>query len=117
MLTQDIAHVCHEANRAYAYALGDKSHLPWEEAPPWMKASTVEGVIALRDHPGLTPRELHDQWMTGRRGRGWVYGPTKNEFANPPTHPNLVPYDQLNPDERRKDSLFAAIVQTLLGGR
>lgn len=41
---QGIARVCHEANRGYCISMGDKSQLPWDEAPAWQRGSAVQGV-------------------------------------------------------------------------
>lgn len=38
---EEIAKVCHEANRGYCKALGDDSQLPWDEAPQWAKTSAI----------------------------------------------------------------------------
>lgn len=34
---QQIAKVCHEANKAYCETLGDYSQPEWEAAPAWQK--------------------------------------------------------------------------------
>jgi hypothetical protein len=34
-----VARVCHEANRAYCQTLGDNSQPAWDDAPEWQKDS------------------------------------------------------------------------------
>jgi RyR domain-containing protein len=106
---EGIARVCHEANRAYARVLGDRSHLPWEAAPAWQRESALEGVKhALR---GATPEQLHESWLAAKAADGWVYGPTKDEGLK--THPCFLPYEELPPEQQRKDALFRAVVTAL----
>ena len=40
----EIARVCHEANRAYCINLGDTSQSSWDEAPEWQRISANTGV-------------------------------------------------------------------------
>jgi hypothetical protein len=105
----EIASVCHAANRAYCHALGDDSHLPWDEAPEDLKTSILNGV--LKAQMGMTPEQLHAEWMKYKIEQGWTYGEVKD--VEKKTHPNLVPYETLSLVERRKDRMFAAIVNAL----
>lgn len=105
----NIAHVCHEANRAYARTIGDFSHLPWEEAPDSQRNSAVQGVEeAMR---GQSPQQLHAAWSKFKMEQGYVYGEVKDDAAK--THPCLVAYEDLPEKERVKDFLFHAIVGAL----
>lgn len=105
----NIAHVCHDANRAYARTLGDFSHLPWEEAPDWSRNSSIKAVEEVMR--GATPRQLHALWMKTRSEDGWVYGPVKDMEKK--TNPALVNYDDLPDSQRVKDDLFHGIVHAL----
>ena len=113
MLTpEDIARVCHEANRAYCLALGDASQMPWAMAPKWQRDSAIDGVkkhIATRN--GLSPSASHDAWFEEKLKAGWKYGPIKDEDKK--EHPCFVPYDVLPEEQKRKDVLFGAIVKAL----
>lgn len=102
------ARVCHEANRAIQLSTGDPNPSPkWDKAPDWQKKSAVEGVIhAIK---GATPEELHDSWCDAKVADGWVYGVTKNEKVK--THPCLISYKDLPPEQRLKDFVFSEIVQ------
>ena len=46
MNIEDIARICHEANRAYCKAFGDDSHLPWDSAPQWQRESAIMGGLS-----------------------------------------------------------------------
>ncbi|MEV3895282.1 RyR domain-containing protein [Streptomyces anulatus] len=107
-----IARVCHDANRAWQVATGDPAVSPgWDEAPEWQRDAAVDGVRqALR---GASAEELHESWLEFKRADGWTYGAVKDGAAR--THPCLVPYAELPPEQRQKDTLFGAIVAALSG--
>lgn len=108
---EDVAAICHEANRAYCeYVMCDTSQTSWETAPHWQKESALKGVYAVQ--AGKTPEQLHEAWSNQKRAEGWVYGPTKD--ARQKTHPCLVPYDDLPEDQKKKDFLFHAVARTFL---
>jgi hypothetical protein len=106
----DIAYVCHEANRALQILTGDPAPSPeWAQAPLWQTESAQQGVLFAWD--GATPEELHESWMESKRRDGWIYGPVKSVIAL--THPCMVRYEELPPEQRLKDKLFSAIVEAL----
>ena len=107
----DIARVCHEANRAFCVAIGDQSQKSWDEAEPWQRESAFAGVRFRIEHPDAPPSTSHDAWSAHKVADGWTYGPVKDGGLK--QHPCLVPYDDLPPEERVKDALFAAVVAAL----
>jgi hypothetical protein len=110
---EQIAIVCHEANRELQRIHGDPSPSPpWDDAPDWQCQSAAEEVEAALD--GATPEQLHEAWCEAKRRDGWTYGPTKDADAR--THPCLVPYADLPADQRDKDAVFGAIVTALTRG-
>lgn len=113
---EQIARVAHEANRALQ-AIQALPGLPvsaaWEDSPEEHRLSVVDGVF--RTVGGATPEELHENWCTFKRARGWVHGQVKDEAGR--THPCLVPYSQLPRSQRLKDDLFAAIAGALVDDR
>lgn len=100
------ARAAHEINRAYCEALGDTSQLPWDQAPEWQRASARAGV--MHADRGATPEQLHERWCEAKSEEGWRYGPVKDADAK--THPCLLPYHKLPPEQRVKDHLFRAAV-------
>lgn len=106
---EEIARVCHEANRAWCEANGDTSQVPYDHAEGWQRDSAIEGVQAALE--GATPEQLHESWCAAKVRDGWVYGEVKDAVAK--THPCLVRYDLLPEDQRLKDHLFGAIVGAL----
>ena len=112
MLTaEDIARVCHEANRAYCRSLGDNSQSHWESAPDWQKQSAINGVRFRVANPKAKDSAMHENWMKEKLADGWTYGEEKNPEKK--THPCLVPYDELPVEQQRKDALFSGIVKAL----
>ncbi|WBQ09865.1 hypothetical protein L2D01_13380 [Hyphomonadaceae bacterium ML37] len=83
----------------------------WEEAPDWMRDATFEGVRFRLSHRDASPGAQHDQWMAQKARNGWRYGEVKDADAR--THPMMVPFEDLQVHERRKDALFAAVVEAL----
>jgi hypothetical protein len=111
MQIHDIARVTHEANRAWCVALGDLSQVPWDEAPDWQRQSALDGVQFHLANPGAGPDNSHNCWLAEKERDGWVYGEVKDPTAK--THPCIVPFEQLPPEQQAKDRLFSAIVRAL----
>lgn len=111
MTPDEVAQVCHEANKAYCLVTGDRSQLAWEDAPDWQKNSVKRGVLALIVDPSLSPEELHAHWMRQKISEGWIYGLIKD--VDKKMHPCIVDYRDLPEIQRLKDQLFQAIVRVL----
>lgn len=111
MKIEQIAEVCHEANRAYCAQLGDQSHKPWAEAPDWQRSSAIAGVKFHIDNPGAGDEASHANWMKQKLAEGWTHGPEKDEVAK--THPCLVPFHELPVEQQCKDALFRGVVHAL----
>ncbi len=56
-----------------------------------------------------SPEELHGSWMQSYFSMGWVYGSEYDREKK--THPDLVPYADLDPLERDKDAVFVALCE------
>lgn len=108
-----IARVSHEAIRAYKQALGEDPVPSWEDAPEWMRESSIEAVQSRMENPGAPPSAQHEAWMNQKEKTGWRYGPTKDPAQK--THPMMVPYGELPETERYKDVLIQAVVDALSG--
>jgi hypothetical protein len=116
MKAEQVARVCHEANRAYCEAIGDNSQVRWEDAPTWQRQSAITGVEfvlkSLRESKTLpSPSMSHESWLREKTKDGWKYGPVKD--VEKKEHPCFVSYDQLPPQQRAKDFLFLAVVEAL----
>ena len=108
----EIAKICHQANKAYCEGIGDNSQLDWDTAPDWQKDSAVNGVKYHMDNPDSTPADSHVSWMKEKVEAGWVFGEVKDPDKK--SHPCIVSYEELPIEQRRKDYLFLAIVRSLV---
>lgn len=107
-LVEEIARVTHEINRAYCLAMGDRSHLRWEDAPDWQRESEMQGVEFHLRHPNAGPEASHENWCEKKRLDGWRYGEAKDPELK--THPCLVLFDELPSAQQAKDYIFHACV-------
>lgn len=107
---EQIARVCHHANRALQALHGDAvPSQPWDSETEETRRSAIAGVtFALK---GGTPEDQHEEWVRHKTEAGWTYGPVKDADAR--THPCLVPYAELPPQERVKDAVFTAVVTAM----
>jgi len=103
-LFEEIAKVCHEANRAYCETIGDFTQKSWEDAPDWQRNSAINGVKFHIANPEAGDSASHDSWMKEKLEQGWTYGETKD--VEKKTHHCLVPFDQLPKFQQKKDALF-----------
>lgn len=51
-----------------------------------------------------SPEELHGSWVQAYIDMGWTFGEVRDTEAK--THPDMVPYDQLDKREQEKDAVF-----------
>ena len=113
MRVEEIAKVCHEANRAYCQTIGDNSQPHWEDAPEWQKSSAIKGVEhhlkTLESGAEPVPSESHDAWLAEKQANGWKYGPVKDPEKK--EHPCFLPYDELPLEQKLKDYIFVGIVK------
>jgi hypothetical protein len=107
-----VAAIAHNVNRAFCQSIGDNSQPLWDDAPEWQQRSAIDGVNAIVQGVVTTPEQSHQNWSKHKISEGWVYGPVKDADAK--THPCLVPYSELPPEQRVKDDLFYAVVTTSL---
>ena len=106
-----IARICHQAIRAYCEATDDDSHVIWDEAPTKQKESELEGVRFHINHPNASASAGHERWLENKRQDGWKYGKVKNEESR--EHPCFLPFVDLPKEQKAKDFIFKAIVNSL----
>lgn len=110
MNAREIAELCHEVNRAYCLGIGDSSQPTWADAPDWQKESAINGVMFHLENE-TTPKQSHENWMKEKEADGWIYGEVKDPEKK--EHPCMVPYYELPLEQRTKDYLFKAVVDTM----
>jgi hypothetical protein len=112
MKVEQIAEICHEANRVYCKSIGDSSQPTWADAPDWQKKSAITGVKYHMENPNSLPEDSHNSWLREKEVDGWSYGDVKDSVAK--THPCFVPYAELPVEQQKKDYLFLGIVRALI---
>ena len=112
-LVEQIAEVCHEANRVYCLSIGDHSQPRWDDAPDWQRESAVQGVENIVEGSVKAPGETHVSWLASKKADGWVYGEVKDAEAK--THPCMVEYKDLPVEQQKKDALFFGIASQFCG--
>lgn len=111
MTVEQIARVCHQANKALCESQGDMSQPEFENAPYWQKQSAIVGVKFNQENPDAPASASHDSWLREKEADGWKYGPVKD--ADKKEHPCFVPYEDLPKEQQAKDHLFKAAVAAL----
>lgn len=83
---------------------------PWSTREEAFKAQ-MRPVIEMMTGPDRksSPEELHNDWWQAYIDMGWTYGPVRDKVAK--THPDMVPYDDLGPEEKDKDAVFVALCE------
>jgi hypothetical protein len=109
-----IAHVAHEAYRAYCRTLDEFTKMPWQYAPKWQHDITLSCVRYAIATPNSSPQQVHDHWLAVMYEAGWSYGADFNEANH--THQYVLPYDKLPTKRRRKYALMVAIVAAFMAG-
>ena len=107
-----IASVVHAANKAWCKANGDYSQEDFEYAPDWQRESAISGVKFHAENEYTTPADSHRNWRELKEKEGWVYGEKKDPKAK--THPCMVPFEDLPPEQQAKNYIFHAIVHSLV---
>jgi RyR domain-containing protein len=101
----------YEAARLQAIAV-DAPVVPelWSERDDPFRDQFISYVGELCDTDHFpTPEEAHDSWWLAYEAMGWVYGAVRDVEAK--THPDMVPFDQLEQREQDKDAVFLALVR------
>jgi len=82
----------------------------WSEREEAFKTQFLE-VIERQcgEQRSKSPEELHGSWMQSYITMGWKYGEKYNREAK--THPDLVPYADLQQQEQDKDAVFVALCE------
>ncbi|QQP86906.1 RyR domain-containing protein [Entomomonas asaccharolytica] len=105
-----VAMIAHNVNKAYCHSIGDDSQPNWHEAPQWQKDSAINGVKYHLSNDNVTPEQSHESWLKQKQDEGWKYGEVKDPEKK--EHPCFRPYSELPQEQRTKDFLFKAVVDS-----
>ena len=83
---------------------------PWDQRDEQFRSQFIN-VIDMMCGPDRksSPEELHDDWIKAYEEMGWRFGPVRD--INRKTHPDMVPFNELDPRERDKDAVFVALCE------
>jgi len=83
---------------------------------PWPRRETkfqvqFRNVIKMMMGPDRksSPEELHEDWVKSYEEMGWRHGPKRSVVLK--EHPDMVPFDELEPSEQAKDAVFVALCE------
>ena len=114
---RETARIIHETFRAMqAVDNDDMPALPWMWEPRSVRNRTVAGVHRVWEQ-GLSAPGNHEQWCRDMISAGWVRGAEKDPEGDPPTHPDIVPWPELDPVKKMRAVMFVEQVRVLMGGR
>lgn len=99
-----IASMVSDINKFY-----DPGTLSWDEMDDEYKERVMSGVRVAIASPDLDPEHNHISWFNKMGADGWIFGEVKDAVAK--THPSMVPWVELHPSERIKNSMFLRMVK------
>lgn len=98
----DLARQIHNMHCDVNSGLGDCWVQPPFDALPADKQQVTLNLARLI-LAGGTYEQAQTQWVKWMEAQGWEWGPVKDPSASPkPTHPDMVPWGELNDWGRRK---------------
>ena len=104
-----LARICYMLQYEVHLALGDP--LPhWDDTGEDQHHVWIDTVRMLLI--GSTPAQVHDHWCEGMTGRGWTYGPERDQARQ--THPMIRPLHELTLLEQAKEKIAQATIAMLI---
>lgn len=83
---------------------------PWAEREADFRAQFIEVIERQTgSERSSDPEALHDDWVRAYEAMGWRYGPERDREAK--THPDMVPFGELEKREQDKDAVFVALCE------
>ena len=108
-----VAKTAYEARRAYDKSACSEELPVFEEAEYWLTASYIKTVEWLKQNPTATVEDAHNARNAAVIKAGWKQGPF--DPANK-THPLIVDYAELPKEQRTRDAIGFAVMQSLIMG-
>lgn len=96
---EDLARVCHEAHVALRVGLNDSATDVRFDALPQERKDLVTNEVRLI-RAGRSPAEVHGTWVEWMKEHDWEWGEERDPVRK--THPDMVSYEELPPEEKAK---------------
>lgn len=100
--------VVHNANAVLKKINGEK-HEELADMEPARRAG-IKAAIKYALENDTTPEESHNKWLEAQENLGYKYGIEIDRDKL--LHPCMVPYYQLPAEQKLKDDMFVAIIQS-----
>lgn len=84
---------------------------PFERASDEEQAAATSSYIWVRDHPEVSARQMHTDWIEQMVAMGWKAGPEFSEDDQ--VHPHMKPWEELPRWARRMLHLTIAQIHIL----
>lgn len=103
-----LAQAVHENNRLISTTILQEEKQEWNLLNNEQQQGIIQAVRETISNKVSDPALSHEAWVQSKIRAGWKFGDTYSEDEK--THPNIKPYDQLEPEQRLKDLLYLAIL-------
>lgn len=100
--------VLHNAN-AVLKKLNNEKHEELADMEPARRASIKEAIKHALEND-TSPEESHNKWLATQEALGYKYG-IEIDRVNL-LHPCMMPYENLPAEQKLKDDMFVAIIQS-----
>lgn len=104
------AHAGYEAVRTFCLYNHNHKIGPWSRVPMLVRREIMLDAASYvtGKHPDLVHQEFYERLTAD----GWTYGSEINREAK--KHPRLLPWEQLLPQQRAQEVVFAGIVMVMV---
>lgn len=111
VIVQELAELIWSINLLYTKTAGlPVTTVPWVATSEEERAKFIAAVEEQIKNPSSSPENSHKRWMKSKKQDGWTFG----EFNRVgKTHPCLVNYDELPPEQQLKDKLFMKLIKMM----
>lgn len=106
------AKVNHEVSNAMKSFYGEAKGKAFDKLSEEEVHELVVACTAVGENPNMSPADVHQLWVDAKLRKGWKQGEVLDQNAM--THPCLVPYEQLSPEDQVKDVIFLAVIKAML---
>ena len=113
MTKTEIAKVAHATLQEYKkFTEPELAIQGWFDVTKEDRDSFIAGVEWVMNNPATTAEHQHNAWVKHKKDTGWLYGKKKDEKLR--THPLMIPWADISLEHRTKDTIFIAVVVSLL---
>jgi len=109
--TERAAEVVQEVVKTFSHFAKIEEVPSYKDLDPISRESLINSVAFITDNNITENKPIHDIWLEKMLKMGWTYG--KDFDLEKKTHPSLVPFSNLPPEERAVDKLFRSVLKSI----